>query len=146
MTKHPMPRRLALPAAVSLAVLLSGCSAASLPDTPGSAPTKTSVSATEFTAAHGLAGLTAQQIVEKLDATEEDRTAGPTGSVRPDELVLSDATTTATLTLPPTGSTYRSPPTSTTRTTASTTTCPPARGSWRARPSTCASRTPPERP
>jgi len=80
MTKHPMPRRLALPAAVSLAVLLSGCSAASLPDTPGSAPTKASVSATEFTAAHGLAGLTAQQIVEKLDATEEDRTAGPTGS------------------------------------------------------------------
>lgn len=71
-----------VPAAAALAtlgVLLAGCSAAPDP-------------AEAFLAQHGLAGLTTAQVIDKLDASEDDRKAGPFGSVRPDEVQLSDAT------------------------------------------------------
>lgn len=83
---------------IGCGLALVGCSAgAQAPSTPSA---KATVSAAQFADAHGLTGLSAQQIVEKLDATEEDRAAGPVGSVRADQLLLSDAATSATLPMP----------------------------------------------
>ncbi len=85
----------------TLGVLLAGCSA--LPTaapTTSPAPVAATAGAAEFLARHNLTGLTTQQVIDRLDASEDDRTAGPVGSVRPDELELSDATGKATLPVP----------------------------------------------
>lgn len=50
-----------------------------------------------FLQAHGLGGLSAPQIIEKLEATQDDRTNGPVGSVRPNSLVLTDGNQQVTL-------------------------------------------------
>lgn len=88
------------PAALALAtvgVLLAGCSAA--PATPSttspaakSSSTPAAVPADEFLTRNNLTGLTTEQIITQLDASEDDRQAGPFGSVRPNELQLSDST------------------------------------------------------
>lgn len=79
----------------ALGVLLAGCSAApplASPAAPAPAASVTQpASAEQFLTRHNLAGLTAEQIIDRLDASEEDRTAGPVGSVRPDELQLTDS-------------------------------------------------------
>ncbi len=61
-------------------LLLAGCASAPGASTPAS----------DVLARHDLQGLSVQQVIERLDASEDDRTAGPVGSVRPGELVLSD--------------------------------------------------------
>lgn len=78
------------------AALFAGCSA--VPPAPAPAPAAASapaaspspIAAQEFLARNNLAGLSAEQVIERLDASEEDRAAGPVGSVRPDVLVLTD--------------------------------------------------------
>lgn len=79
-------------AAVTLG--LAGCSATPAPttsETPAAAATVgADAEAVAFLTRHDLAELSVRQIVETLDASEEDRAQGPIGSVRPSELVLSD--------------------------------------------------------
>lgn len=83
-----------LAAAAAATVLLVGCSSASQSTSGSPAPQavqSADADATQqFLDRHGLAGQTVEQIVDKLDRTLEDRTAGPVGSVRPDQLVLAD--------------------------------------------------------
>lgn len=87
-------------------IALSACSAApSSTSTTSAAPASSVVApsagdAQALLERNGLTGLSAQQIVERLDASQEDRTAGPMGSVRPDALVLSDAKGEARMPLP----------------------------------------------
>lgn len=92
----------ALVAAAALG--LAGCSAAPAPtasESPAAAATAgADADAVAFLARHDLADLSVRQIVETLDASEEDRTQGPIGSVRPSELVLSDEQGEITLTIP----------------------------------------------
>lgn len=81
-------------AALTTVLLATGCSGtdrSSAASTPPQATQPVDANATqEFLARHGLAGQSAKQIVDQLDRTLEDRAAGPVGSVRPNELVLSD--------------------------------------------------------
>lgn len=58
-----------------------------------SAPTASSAGGTTLLGRYGLEGLSTQQIIEKLDVSEADRTHGPVGSVRPDQLLLTDPAT-----------------------------------------------------
>lgn len=70
-------------------------------ETPSVAASATSAGGAEaLLARHDLQGLTAKQVIERLDAAQDDRTAGPVGSVRPDALVLSDAEGEARMPLP----------------------------------------------
>lgn len=81
-----------LAAAVLAAALLAGCSPAADEPVEGEAE--------GLLARYGLAEMTPQEIVDHLDASEEDRTAGPMGSVRPNELILSDDAEQISLPLP----------------------------------------------
>lgn len=79
----------------SACLILAGCAAAPTSPTPASAsPT---VASADIQARHGLTGLSVTQIIDKLDATEADRTNGPVGSVRPNALQLTDSGGTAVL-------------------------------------------------
>lgn len=83
----------ALILAAVVALGLGGCAANSSPapgPVAGQSQTATSEAET-FLAEHDLAGLTAPQIIEKLEATNTDRQSGPAGSVRPNELILTGA-------------------------------------------------------
>lgn len=90
--------RTSVAAAATLLLLLAGCTTAPTATQPSAAPSTMAPSTTSvddsataaFLARHQLNGLTAQQIIETLDASEDDRQAGPFGSVRPSELQLSD--------------------------------------------------------
>ena len=80
-------------ALTATALLLAGCAAAPAPTTPTAPPTtgeSQGADVTAFLARHDLSGLPVQDIVEGLDAAQDDRTDGPVGSVRPSELLLSD--------------------------------------------------------
>lgn len=91
-------------AIAAVGVLLAGCSSApsnapiAAPTAPAEATAPTA--AAEFLARHNLTGLTTRQLIDSLDASEDDRAAGPVGSVRPDELQLSDGTGRVTLPVP----------------------------------------------
>lgn len=90
-------------AVAASALLLGGCSgapAAQSPSAGAASSTPATVAPTQFLAAHGLEGKSAKEIVDMLDASEEDRENGPMGSVRPAELVLSDSTSEQKTTLP----------------------------------------------
>lgn len=85
---------LAAAAALTTVLLVTGCagsdrSAADSPQ-PQAAQSLEGDATQQFLVRHGFAGKPVQQIVDQLDRTLEDRAAGPTGSVRPNELVLSD--------------------------------------------------------
>ncbi|WP_432557613.1 CueP family metal-binding protein [Granulicoccus sp. GXG6511] len=80
-------------------LLLTGCSGTDAAQPGGSGASAPQAgtgqstggeNAQQFLARHGLAGQSAEQIVDQLDRTNEDRHGGPVGSVRPNELVLSD--------------------------------------------------------
>lgn len=100
-----MTRRL-LATLAATALLVAGCTAT--PSQPATPPSPTAATTdpgpdqatAEFLARHQLEGLTPQQIVETLDASEEDREEGPIGSVRAAELVLSDEQQDVVLALP----------------------------------------------
>lgn len=84
MTPRPTvrPRSLLL-ALVTALLLLSGCSGTDASSTRGEGG--------ELVAEHGLAGLDAREVVERLDAMPvADRPSDLMASVRPDVLVLSD--------------------------------------------------------
>lgn len=90
-----MKRALALAAAALTTILVAtGCSGtdrspADSPQ-PQAAQSVDGDTTQQFLARHGLVGKPVDQIVDQLDRTLEDRAAGPIGSVRPNELVLSD--------------------------------------------------------
>lgn len=96
-------RTLALTLAGAVLVL-AGCAAPVATDPPApaatTAPAGQDPAADQFLARHGLEGLTAQQIVETLDAATADRDEGPIGSVRPSEVVLGDGDQEVVLPLP----------------------------------------------
>ncbi len=76
--------------AAVLAIGLGGC-AADNSAAPGPAPSQSQAVSGEveaFLAKHDLAGKSAPEIIEKLEATNADRETGPIGSVRPNELIL----------------------------------------------------------
>ncbi|WP_425556540.1 CueP family metal-binding protein [Gordonia alkaliphila] len=86
-----------LVAAVALTVALVGCGSS---DTDTAAPSSAPSTET-FLAEHGLAGLDAQEIIDKLDATPvTERPTDLMASVRPTALVLSDGGQEVTLPLP----------------------------------------------
>lgn len=85
-------------AAAAAALLLAGCSSAA--PAPSLPPPSVPAAASDFLTRHGLDGLSAQQIVETLDASEEDREQGPVGSVRPSELLLADEQEEITIPIP----------------------------------------------
>lgn len=88
-----VPRRVArLLAPLALGAALVGCSAAAESASPA-----TSVSPQTMLAAHDLSGLTAEQVVERLDADPRARPLPLRGSVRPSEVILSDGKTETTL-------------------------------------------------
>lgn len=91
-------RIVTLAAAALGGVLLVGC-AAGVPSGPPAA-TPTPVAAADLLARNGLQGLSAEQVIDQLDASEADRTAGPVGSVRANELVLTDGQGQARLPMP----------------------------------------------
>ena len=88
-------------AAAAAFAVLAGCSAGPLDSatTRSSAPPVT-VPAADMLARHDLQGLTTAQVIDRLDASEDDRTNGPVGSVRSGELILSDGEGEATLPMP----------------------------------------------
>ena len=79
------------PAAAAVAALtLSACS---VPEPEGNVPTggSASVSGEELLAEHGLDGLDAEEVIERLDTMPvEERPTGLMASVQPDTLVVSD--------------------------------------------------------
>lgn len=82
-------------AAALFTVALAGCSSAAEPEAqppPASQAPTASVAAGDTTllSEQGLDGLTARQIVEKLDATNEDRDSGLAASIRPQDLQLTE--------------------------------------------------------
>lgn len=87
-----------LAAAVVLGIALAGCS--STPATTATSSTAATDAASALLARHGLSGLSVQQVIDKLDASEQDRTEGPVGSVRPSQLVISDNQGQAQLPIP----------------------------------------------
>ncbi len=82
------------------AVLLTGCAAPAASTRQPAASATATVEASSLLAKHGLAGLDVRQLIDKLDASEDDRANGPAGSVRPTQLVLTDGASTATLPMP----------------------------------------------
>lgn len=88
-----------LPAATAslIAVIALGACSADQPaiTPPTAAPSAAAPAAAgvdAFLAAHGLEGKSVTEIVDALDATNDDREAGPFGSVRSGELILADDT------------------------------------------------------
>lgn len=79
-----LPSSLSLSAAVLLA---AGCAGS---------PT----GADDLLREHGLEGMSAQEVVERLDRTNDDRSSGLTGSVTSDEVVLADERTEVALPVP----------------------------------------------
>lgn len=83
--------------AAAFALALTGC-AGDAAGTSTPAPSAAASDGTQaFLQAHGLDGLETTQIIEKLEVSQEDRTQGPMGSVRPDELLLTDGNNEVTL-------------------------------------------------
>ena len=82
-------------ASATLALLLAACTAAPAQDAPSSdAPSAEApqASADEVLGAYGLAGLDAREVIDALDATPvAEREADLRASIRPDELLISDA-------------------------------------------------------
>ncbi|WP_425310081.1 CueP family metal-binding protein [Ammonicoccus fulvus] len=79
--------------AAVLAIGLGGC-ATDNAAAPAPAPSQSQAASGEveaFLAKNDLAGMSAPEIIEKLEATNADRETGPIGSVRPNELILSGA-------------------------------------------------------
>jgi len=76
-----------------LALAVTGCAGGTAPE-PTAAPTATASSSADgaLLARNGLDGLSVEEIIARLDADTADRTNGPIGSVRPDQLLLTDAT------------------------------------------------------
>ncbi|MCE1178314.1 MAG: CueP family metal-binding protein [Micrococcales bacterium] len=69
----------------------SASSAASSAASPASSDAASSAaSSADLLARNGLSGKDARAIIADLEASQEDREAGPMGSVRPDQLILSD--------------------------------------------------------
>ncbi|MBB1483609.1 CueP family metal-binding protein [Tessaracoccus sp. MC1865] len=91
-----MKKTLIALATVALLPVVAACSGA--PEPVGTTATSASAES-DFLAQHNLDGRSVREIVASLDATNDDREAGPYGSVRPGELVLSDDTG-AEVTLP----------------------------------------------
>ncbi|MBX3104201.1 MAG: CueP family metal-binding protein [Cryobacterium sp.] len=89
-------RRLTIIAALAAAATLTGCAATTTqPETPSQS------AQSQFLSSHKLQGLSAEQIIDKLDAMAiADRPADLTASVRVDELVLKDSTGEVSLPLP----------------------------------------------
>ncbi|MGC3955374.1 MAG: CueP family metal-binding protein [Propionicimonas sp.] len=87
-TLKKLPAQLIAATAIA-AVTLTGCAPA--PAAPPSSAPVSSPSTDDLLAAHGLTGLDARQIIDKLDATPlADRPTDLMASVRPAELILSD--------------------------------------------------------
>lgn len=99
--KVSLVRKLLISSVSVLALIgLGACSAQEgAPTTPAaSAPTKAAGGDVDtFLAAHNLTGKSVTEIVDLLDATNDDRQAGPYGSVRPSELILADDANEVTL-------------------------------------------------
>ena len=78
----------------ALAVLLAACTAAPAQDTPVASRTETPPpSADAVLGAYGLAGLDTREVINALDATAlAEREQDLRASIRPDELLISDAT------------------------------------------------------
>ncbi|WP_084077714.1 CueP family metal-binding protein [Demequina sp. NBRC 110057] len=75
-----------------LALALAACAADPAEAPSADASATTASAADEILAAHDLAGLTAREVIDTLDATAlEDRDAELMASIRPDELLLTDA-------------------------------------------------------
>lgn len=72
-------------------LLLAGCSASPTATTAPVPAATTAASTDAFLARHDLQGLSTQQVVDRLDATQDDRASGLVGSVKPDAVVLTDA-------------------------------------------------------
>lgn len=89
--------RLAAAAALLAVTVLGGCAASGSP--AGSTATAPASSA-QVLERNGLQGLTARQIIDKLDASEDDRANGPIGSVRSHELLISDQQGTESMPMP----------------------------------------------
>ncbi|MDO5684170.1 MAG: CueP family metal-binding protein [Propionibacteriaceae bacterium] len=92
------PSRMILALTTAAVLGLAGCAGASESPAP-SAGSTTSATTTAATGAEatgpvqarpGLPGQSAEQVVDTLDRTNDDRTAGPVGSVRPGEVILAD--------------------------------------------------------
>lgn len=86
-------RTLPAAAASMIAVIaLGACSADQPASTPptAAAPSAAAADVEAFLAAHDLAGKSVTEIVDALDATNDDRESGPFGSVRSGELILAD--------------------------------------------------------
>jgi len=97
-------RRLLAPLSLAALLTVSACASDATPPTQptttAQAPTATQAptegqpatdgAAAAFLAEHGLDGLSVTQIIDRLDATNDDRETGPVGSVRPTELLLAD--------------------------------------------------------
>lgn len=72
---------------IAFALLISGCSVAETPATPDATQSQSGASGLAE-----LAGLDAREVIEQLDTTAlAERTEGLQASIRPDELVLVDA-------------------------------------------------------
>lgn len=85
-------RRLAIASAsLFTLVLVSACGAQAGPDLNAAAgPVSDAATVEAFLADFDLAGKSVTEIVDTLDATNDDRETGPFGSVRPGELILTD--------------------------------------------------------
>ncbi|MCC6375996.1 MAG: CueP family metal-binding protein [Microbacteriaceae bacterium] len=89
-------RRLTIIAALAAAATLTGCAA-----TTTQPETQSQSAQSQFLSLHKLQGLSAEQIIDKLDAMAiADRPTDMTASVRVDELVLKDSTGEVSLPLP----------------------------------------------
>lgn len=90
--------RLAAAAAV-LALTVTGCSSATTTAPPAAPPGSSAADTSGLLAQYGLAGLTGEQIVEKLDQDPRPRPLPLRGSVKANELLLSDGTNQTTIPL-----------------------------------------------
>lgn len=84
-------RRLAIASASILTlVFASACGAPAEGPATGAATANDGAATEAFLADYDLSGKSVAEIVETLDATNDDRETGPFGSVRPGELILTD--------------------------------------------------------
>lgn len=87
------------------AALLAGCTGTATQPTGSADSAPSTAQGTHdtveaFLARNGLEGLGATEIIDKLEATNDDRQQGPMGSVRATELVLSDDQSEVSLPMP----------------------------------------------